>query len=321
MIIALDNYHFSGISLSAMQKNKIHLIHNAFDIIYLIIGPIVAAIGIALFYTPAKITSGGASGVANILYNLFGFDLGLVTFFVNLPLIAVGIFVFGLKYSLKTFIGSTLLSFWVSFFGNLTGYTGFLDVTEPVNILLSAIFGGVLLGTGIGITMKSGCNTGGTDIIAQTIAHYTPIAVGTVSFCFNGLVVGASGYFIGFQPMLFSIIGMFCSSFMVNYVLTGIGTRRSKTVYVISDDIATIGKRVVNELKRSGTVWEATGFYTGKKHKILLVLVQNHQYQRLLRIINQEDPTAFVYVGEAYRVLGKGFAPLRKIADTTVAED
>ena len=121
--------------------------------------------------------------------------------------------------------------------------------------------------------------------------------------------------------MLFSIIGMFCSSFMVNYVLTGIGTRRSKTVYVISDNIETIGERVVKELKRSGTVWEATGFYTGKKHHIIMVLVQNHQYQRLIRIINQEDPSAFVYVGEAYRVMGKGFAPLRKVADTTVAED
>ena len=139
-----------------MQKKKIQLIHNTFDIIYLIFGPVIAAVGIALFYTPAKITSGGASGVANILYNLFGFDPGIVTFFVNLPLIAVGVFVFGLKYSLKTLIGSSLLSMWVSVFGRITGYAGFLDVGEPVNILLSAIFGGVLLGTGIGITMKSG---------------------------------------------------------------------------------------------------------------------------------------------------------------------
>ena len=132
-----------------MNKNRIHIIHNAFDIFYLLIGPAIAAVGIALFYTPAKITSGGASGVANILYNLFGFDLGLVSFLVNLPLITVGVFVFGFKYSIKTFIGSSLLSLWVSTLGKLTGYTGFLDVSEPVNILLSAIFGGVLLGTGI----------------------------------------------------------------------------------------------------------------------------------------------------------------------------
>ena len=98
-----------------MNKNRIHIIHNAFDIFYLLIGPAIAAVGIALFYTPAKITSGGASGVANILYNLFGFDLGLVSFLVNLPLITVGVFVFGFKYSIKTFIGSSLLSLWVLF--------------------------------------------------------------------------------------------------------------------------------------------------------------------------------------------------------------
>lgn len=304
-----------------MKAKKINLIHNVYDVFYVLIGPFVAAVGIALFYTPARITSGGAAGVANILYNLFGFDLGLVTFLVNLPLIGLGVLVFGFKYSLKTFIGSSLLSIWVSYFGHITGYTGFLDVTEPVNILLSAIFGGVLLGTGIGLTMKSGCNTGGTDIVAQSVAHYSPISVGTVSFCINFVIVGASGYFIGFQPMLFSIIGMFCSSFMVNYVLTGFGTRRSKTVYIISDNIASIGDRVCSELHRSGTVWEATGYYTGEKHKILMVLVPNHQYQKMIRIINQEDPSAFVYVGEAYKVMGRGFSPLKKMADITVAED
>ena len=219
MIFVLDNYHFSGISLSAMQKNKIHLIHNAFDIIYLIIGPIVAAVGIALFYTPAKITSGGASGVANILYNLFGFDLGLVTFFVNLPLIAVGIFVFGLKYSLKTFIGSTLLSFWVSFFGNLTGYTGFLDVTEPVNILLSAIFGGVLLGTGIGITMKSGCNTGGTDIIALIVQKYSKINIGRALLITDFLIVIVGGILSGYIILISSFIGLLIKTFGIDFVI------------------------------------------------------------------------------------------------------
>ena len=161
-----------------MDKKRISLIHNVFDIFYLALGPFVAAVGISLFYTPAKITSGGAAGVANIFYNLFGYDIGLVSFLVNLPLITVGVLVFGFKYSLKTFIGSSLLSIWVSTLGRITGYTGFLDVSEPVNILLSAVFGGVLLGSGIGLTMKSGCNTGGTDIIAQTVAHYTPTAMG-----------------------------------------------------------------------------------------------------------------------------------------------
>lgn len=303
-----------------MQKS-IHVVHNAYDIIYLIVGPFTAAFGIAVFYTPAKITSGGAAGVANILYNLFGFDLGLTSLCVNIPLIVIGMIVFGIKYGVKTLIGSSLLSFWMTVIGRVTNYEGILDSSIPTYVLLSALFGGVLLGAGIGITMKAGCNTGGADIIAQSIAHYTPISVGTISFCFNALVVGSSGYFIGIEPMLFSIIGMACSSTTVNYVLTGFGTRHSKAVYIVSDHIDTIGKDVVEIMHKTGTLLDGTGVYTNHEHKILLVLVQNHQYQRLLRIINADDPKAFVFVNEAYNVMGKGFAPLQKVADATTAED
>lgn len=303
-----------------MQKS-IHVVHNAYDIIYLIVGPFTAAFGIAVFYTPAKITSGGAAGVANILYNLFGFDLGLTSLCVNIPLIVIGMIVFGIKYGVKTLIGSSLLSFWMTVIGLVTNYEGILDSSIPTYVLLSALFGGVLLGAGIGITMRAGCNTGGADIIAQSIAHYTPISVGTISFCFNALVVGSSGYFIGIEPMLFSIIGMACSSTTVNYVLTGFGTRHSKAVYIVSDHIDIIGKDVVEIMHKTGTLLDGTGVYTNHEHKILLVLVQNHQYQRLLRIINADDPKAFVFVNEAYNVMGKGFAPLQKVADATTAED
>ncbi len=303
-----------------MQKS-IHVVHNAYDIIYLIVGPFTAAFGIAVFYTPAKITSGGAAGVANILYNLFGFDLGLTSLCVNIPLIVIGMIVFGIKYGVKTLIGSSLLSFWMTLIGRVTNYEGILDSSIPTYVLLSALFGGVLLGAGIGITMKAGCNTGGADIIAQSIAHYTPISVGTISFCFNALVVGSSGYFIGIEPMLFSIIGMACSSTTVNYVLTGFGTKHSKAVYIVSDHIDIIGKDVVEIMHKTGTLLDGTGVYTNHEHKILLVLVQNHQYQRLLRIVNADDPKAFVFVNEAYNVMGKGFAPLQKVADATTAED
>ena len=303
------------------MKKSLSLIHNAYDIIYLVVGPFIAAFGIAVFYTPAKITSGGAAGVANILYNLFIFDLGLTTLSVNIPLIAIGMAVFGVKYGLKTLIGSSLLSFWISIIGRITKYNGILDVSVPVYVLLCALFGGVFLGSGIGITMKAGCNTGGTDIIAQSVAHYTPLPVGTISFFFNALVVGASGYFIGLVPMLFSIIGMACSSYMVNYVLTIFGTKRSKAVYVVSDHIEEIGQSVVEIMHKTGTLLEGTGIYTNQEHKILLVLVQNHQYQKLLRIINTSDPSAFVFVNEAYNVMGNGFIPLKKVADASTAED
>lgn len=297
-----------------MKAKSLLLFHRVSDLIYLLIGPFVAACGVALFYTPAKITGGGATGIGTILFYLFGFDQGVVMMCINIPLIFFGMKVFGFKYGVRTLIGSTLLSLWVSLLGSTTHYSGFLDVSDPINILLSALFGGVLLGLGIGITMKSGCNTGGTDIIGQVIAHYTPLNVGTVQFMFNVVIMTLAGIFLGIQPMLFAIIAMFVSAQMVNFVLTGFGTKMAKSVYIISDyTTAEISRRVITELGHSGTVIEATGMYTAKTREVLLVVVPNHQLQRLVNIINEEDPTAFVFVNEAYEVLGRGFTPLEKI--------
>lgn len=302
-----------------MRVKSLLLFHKVSDIIYLILGPFIAAFGIALFYTPSKITGGGATGIGTILFYLFGFDQGVVMMCINIPLIFFGMKVFGFKYGIKTLIGSTLLSIWVSFLGARSGYQGFLDTAEPINILLSAIFGGGLLGSGIGITMKSGCNTGGTDIIGQVIANYTPLKVGTIQFMFNAIIVAMSGVFLGVQPMLFAIIGMFVSARMVNFVLTGFGTNMSKAVYIVSDyRMADISRRVIDELHRSGTVFEGVGMFTAKTREMLLVIIPNNQFQKLVNIINEEDPTAFVFVNEAYEVLGRGFTPLKKVAS---AED
>ncbi len=299
-----------------MKSSSLLLFHRVSDLVYLILGPFIAACGVALFYTPAKIVAGGSTGLASIIFYLTGFDQGIAMMCINVPLILIGIYVFGFKYGIKTLVGSTLLSAWVSFLGHMTNYQGFLDVSEPINVLLSAIFGGILLGSGIGITMRSGCNTGGTDIVAQVINHYTPMSIGTVQFCFNFMVVALSGVFIGIQPMLFAIIAMFVSAQMVNYVLTGFGNHLAKNVFIISDyHTAEISRRVIAELHHTGTLIEGTGMYTAQERIILMVVVPNQQLNALVRIINEEDPKAFVFVNEAYCVLGRGFRNLKKASE------
>ncbi len=299
-----------------MKSSSLLIFHRVSDLIYLLFGPFIAACGVSLFYTPAKIVAGGSTGLATIVFYLTGLDQGAVMMCINVPLIVIGMVVFGFKYGIKTLIGSTLLSFWVSILGRYTNYQGFLDTAEPINVLLSAIFGGILLGSGIGITMRSGCNTGGTDIVAQVINHYSPLSIGTIQFAFNFLVVSLSGVFIGIQPMLFAIIAMFVSAQSVNYVLTGFGNNLAKNVYIISDyHTAEISRRVISELHHTGTLIEGTGMYTAQERIILMVVVPNHQLNALIRIINEEDPKAFVFVNEAYRVLGRGFVNLKKASE------
>lgn len=298
------------------MEKKNRLFTRASDYFFLAIGPLISGIAAAMFYTPARITGGGSTGIGTIMFYLFGFDQGIVMMCINVPLILIGMKVFGWRYGIKTLIGSTLLSFWTSIIGRATGYQGILDYSIPINVLLSAIYGGVLMGVGIGLTMKSGCNTGGTDIVAQVISHYFPISVGTIEFVFNAAVVCCGGIFLGLQPMMFAIIAMYLSAQMVNFVVMNFGTKLAKSVYIFTEEhTPEIARRVISELHHGGTAFKGTGIYTSTTRTMLLVVVPNHQINYLLKIIHDEDPKAFVFVTEAYEVLGRGFVPLKKAAE------
>ena len=288
----------------------------ASDYLLLILGPLCSGVAAAGFYTPARITGGGATGIGTILYYLFGLDQGIGMMMINIPLVLFGMKVFGWRYGIKTLVGSVMVSLMTTLVGRLSDYQGFLDTSEPINVLLSAIYGGVLMGVGIGLTMRTGSNTGGSDIVSQVVASKFPVSVGAVSFSVNAVVVCCGGIFLGLQPMLFAIIAMYLSSQLTNYVLLGFGTNLAKAVYILSDEhIPDISQRVITELHRGGTVLQGTGIYTDKAHSLLIVIVPNNQLNYLMKIISVEDPTAFVFVTEAYEVLGRGFVSLKKIAD------
>lgn len=286
------------------------------DVFYLVAGSFIAAFGVAVFYTPGHLTGGGATGIGTIFYYLFSWDQGLVMMVVNVLLFLLGVKFFGLRYGLKALLGSLSLSVFVSLIGRVTGYSGVLDYSERVNVLLSAIYGGVCMGLGIGLVLKSGCNTGGTDIVAQVVCHFTPFSFGAIQFTCNAVIVACGGVVMGLENMLFSIIAMYITSQTVNFVLLGFGTNLAKAVYIFSDGhIPDISRRVIAELHRSGTVLHGTGIYTAKARNLLFVVVPNQQLNALTKIINEEDPTAFVLVTGAYEVLGKGFVSLKKIAE------
>ncbi len=301
--------------MQMQEKNKLKLFTRPSEYFYLISGAFVAACGASLFYTPGHITGGGATGVGTIIYFLTGMDQGLAMMIVNIILFALGVYFFGFRYGIKALIGSTMLSIFVSILGILTSYQGVLDYSDRMNVLMSAIFGGVCMGSGIGLVLKSGCNTGGSDIVAQIICHFSPFAFGTIQFICNAVIVACGAFVMGLEGMLYSIIAMYISSQMVNFVLLGFGTNLAKALYVISEYHTTdIAQRVITELHRSGTILHGTGIYTAKNKNVLFVIVPNQQLQRMTRIINEEDPTAFVLVTPAYEVLGNGFESLKKVA-------
>ncbi|MGE4584507.1 MAG: YitT family protein [Sphaerochaeta sp.] len=283
------------------------------EALYLFGGTALAGFAIAAFITPAKIASGGVNGIATITYHLTGWDTGLVMLLISFPLFLIGMSIFGGTYGFKSLAGTLLLSFWVSLFGQLTHYQGFLPYVDRMDTLLSAIFGGVLLGSGIGIVMRSGANTGGTDILAQILARFTPLAMGTALFLCDATVIVLGAVVFGFERALFAVITLYLSGQMVNYMVMNLGTKYAKTAYIVSEKHEVIGKRIITELHHGGTLITGVGIFTGRQRPILMAVVHNQQINHLTQIVHEEDPKAFMFVHETYQALGEGFVPMNKL--------
>lgn len=282
------------------------------DYARIIFGTFMAACGIAIFSNPARLTGGGVTGVGTILYYTLGIDPGVSMLCINIPLFFLGMHFFGSKYGLKVFAGATMLSVWTSVLGAITGYRGVLDYTDTTNVLISAICYGVLVGGGIGIVMRAGANTGGTDILAQIVAKFTPFNVGSIEFCMNACVVLCGGFFFGIRNTIFAFIAMYISGQMISYVVVKWGTSLAKTAYIFSNDrVPDISRRVISELHHGGTLFKGTGIYTSKERNMLMVVVPNNQLRILEEIVHEADPKAFMFISEAFQVLGNGFTPFR----------
>lgn len=284
------------------------------EYLFILFGSAMAGFGIAAFTMPAKIAGGGVNGIATILFHTFGFEPGISMLVMNIPLFLIGLKVFGPKYGLKSLLGMILLSLFVSLTGRIIGYTGIIPYTDSVDIMLSALFGGLFIGSGIGLVMKSGANTGGTDILGQIVSYLTPLPLGTSLLLVDAMVIITSAFIFGIVRAMFAIISVYVSSQMINYVIMVMGTKYAKTVYIFSDRLDTIKQQVIEELQHGGTIFSGTGIYTGESRDMLMTIIPNQQISRLTILVHKADPKAFMVVEEAYKVLGEGFTPMASAA-------
>lgn len=283
------------------------------DYLLILLGTAITGFSIACFTTPAKIAAGGLNGIATIIYYLLGIDTGLTLLIFSVPLFLIGMKIFGRKYGLKSLLGVVLLALFTTFFGQLTGYEGFLDYTDKVDVLCSGIFGGFLSGAGIGLVMRTGSNTGGTDILAQILNKYTPLPLGTALFICDGIVVICGAFFFGFESALFAIFALYVSGKTVNSVVVNLGTKYAKTAYIISENVDSISARIIQDLGRGGTILNGTGIYSQQDRKILMLVLPNTLIHKAMQIVTEEDEKAFVFVYETYQVMGMGFKPLKSV--------
>jgi uncharacterized membrane-anchored protein YitT (DUF2179 family) len=273
----------------------------------ILIGSFIMASGFVLFITPYKIVPGGVYGISIILHHLLGTPVGLVALCFDIPLTIIGIRVLGPRFGVKTVIGFFLTAIFVD---GLTYFWGDVPLVEN-NGLLSAIYGGLLVGIGLGLIFKARATSGGSDIIAMIISKYTKLPLGQLMILVDSIIVVAGLFSFGdWQIPLFSLIVIFITGRVIDVVLQGISYE--KTLFIISDKHQEIRDKIINDLNRGGTFLSGKGMFKEEERTVIYTNVNRRELAILQEFIHSIDPKAFMTVINANEVLGRGFRSLRE---------
>ncbi|MCX6244740.1 MAG: YitT family protein [Bacteroidetes bacterium] len=277
----------------------------------IIIGSFILASGFVLFITPHKIVPGGVYGISIVLHYLFGTPVGLMALCFDIPLTVIGIKVLGPRFGYKTVLGFSLTAI---FTDTLTYFWGFKPLVEN-DTLLSCIFGGVLVGLGLGLIFRAKATSGGSDIVAMIIAKYTKLPLGMLMIYVDSVIV-LFGFIIfrDWKIPLYSWIVIFITGKVIDIVMGGLSS--DKSIFIISEKHEEIRDKIINNLNRGGTYIDGKGMFNMTDRKIIFTVVNRRELATLEEYIHQVDPKAFLTVLDATEILGEGFKSLQeKVTD------
>lgn len=289
----------------SLDKKKHIGLQILLDFAFYAVGSLLFAVGMQMFIAPNQIAPGGVSAIAVVLNYLTGFPIGMWSLALNVPILLLGLGFLGWRFTLKTLSAVVVMSV-------LTDALYFVVPAYQGDALLSALFGGLLLGAGMALIFMRDSTTGGVDIISRLIQMRLPylpmgkllLLIDVVIICLSALVFGKM------EIVLYSLVAVAVSAYTIDSVMYGLD--RGKLIYVFSAKTREIAKRVIDELERGCTLLNATGGYSGENQQALLVAVRLQQYHRLREIVHEEDSRAFIVVTDSSEVLGEGFKPIKK---------
>lgn len=262
------------------------------------LGCFIIALAYNIFIAPNNLVPGGVGGIAIILNRFFNINNSLSILIMNLILILISYFLLGKEKTRASILGTILLPLLIAITENIN----YIFKINTSQVLLSAIFGGILYGFGAGLVFKAGFTTGGTDIINQIISKYCKITLGKSMLFSDGLIVLSSGLFFGINSMMYSIIILYIISLISDRVVLGISD--SKIFYIITDREEEIKNFIIKYLNHGVTVFKAKGGYSKNKENVLMAVLPTKDYYRLKEGIKQIDKDAFFIVTDTYEVFG-----------------
>lgn len=276
------------------------------DALLIVGGSVLYAIGIDCFELPNGIAAGGLTGLATIIHAVARqagviLPVGMQTIVMNVVLLAYVV----LTTRDWSYVSRSIAGILVSGF--------MMDALQPVlpvpthgELLISAIWGAVFVGAGVGVVFLSGGNTGGTDIVCQLIAKRNGMPLGTLSMIVDGVIVLASIPVFSLRNALFAGVAMYIGGRVIDAVVDG--PRTARVAYVISDEHEAIAKKIMYDLGRGCTELQARGVWSGNDRPVLMCVCGRTETARLKQIVGETDPDAIVILGEVHEAFGEGFA-------------
>jgi uncharacterized membrane-anchored protein YitT (DUF2179 family) len=270
---------------------------SALEYINVLIGSAIIALAFNVFLLPNQIASGGVSGISTILLSVFGWEPAYVQWAFNIPLFIAGVIFLGKQFGVKTLVGTIFLPFVVFLTKNIAPWTN--------DALLGALFGGIVVGLGLGIVFRGNGSTGGTDLAAQIITKYTGLTLGTSVVLIDGLIVLSAALVFDIERGLYALIALYVTSKTIDLVQVGFG--RSKTTMIITNKQEEVREGILNKIDRGVTKLSAYGGFTDNERPVLMCVVDQREFTKLKQLVKSLDPSAFVVVMDASEVLGEGF--------------
>ena len=260
---------------------------------FLTLGAFTAGFAIDTFLAPNNIIDGGIVGVSMILSYLLKYNLGLLLIILNIPFICLAFTKMGKYFVIQTFYAILMFAIATNIFHSIT-------ITN--DLLLATVFGGIILGTGVGIVLKNEGSLDGTEIMSLVISKKFGLSVGEIIMGINIFIYAASGLVFGWEKAMYSILTYFLASRVIDVVLEGVSN--SKSVRIISDKWEEIGNVLIKDLEIGVTYLHGTGGYSGDAKTIIYCVVSRIEMSKMKEAITAIDPRAFISVVDVHEAYG-----------------
>lgn len=281
------------------KEKKLIVKKHLIEIMQILFGTIIMAIGISQFLLPNKLSSGGFAGIATITYYLFNWSVGRIILILNIPCFILAFIRIGKEFLLKSILGTVLLSVFIDFFNKYHALTN--------DRVLACIYGGVLIGIGTAIILRASGSTGGSDLVSLIIRSFKPgLSTSNLIIIFDIIVITLN--IIAFKQLeigLYSAITIFIMGKMIDIVFEGIGF--SKMIFIVSDKYEEISRKIGENISRGTTGIYARGMYTNKDKMMIMCISARGEVIRIRQIANQIDKSSFIIISNVREVFGKGF--------------